>query len=352
MALEDFRAALWWAWTQAGPVSYNEFEKVSKKVLGSAFLPASTVHGILKAKGRRRPPAWVWVLQFWKVLRVAAAEHGVDPESLGTLDLLKRLHEAADPSQRRVQQLAGSPTTGTEGRPFEDGCEATAIPWQRGTPVFPGEDAPELASIREQVGTDWWLEYRDVVPPSFEAYLSLEPAASMIHVYDTAVVPGLLQTEAYASAALRLEPCTLPEASLSRMIELRMRRQQIIGQPNGPRLWVILDESALRRRIGGAEVMRGQLAHLIAISKQPNVSIQVIPSATSVRTTLGYPLTLLRFRGHDVPDVVYIELLTSAFYPRDPAEVTQYSRVLRGQSLEALHPVQTAEYISKLLGEF
>jgi Domain of unknown function (DUF5753) len=361
-AVKAFIDALWDGWIKAGPISYTEFEKLSKKVLGSAdVLPRSTVQANLKHRDRRRsPPRWEWVLRFWKVLLALAEEHDIDPDSLGTLEGLKRLHEAALAEATLAGQRVGAPSIGTAVGSLPNlgpgsGPEVPALLWEQCAEAFPDADVRHdemLASIRRRVGVEWWHDYRDVVPAWFESYLSLEPAASLIHVYDNAVVPSLLQTEAYARAALRLEPLALPEAAIARMIELRMRRQQIIRRDNrdndAPRLWAVLDEGAVRRQFGDANVMRGQLVHLIDICDHPNITIQVIPASPGIRTTLSYPLTLLRFRIHEVPDVAYFEPITTGFYNHEAAHVSRYAQVLEALAAEALPPPETVAYLRRL----
>jgi hypothetical protein len=358
LALVAFTNALWRAWTKAGPPSYKEFEKRSEKVLGRAHsLSGTTVHGVLRDLHRQRPPRWPWVHDFWTVLRAIAAEHGIDPDSLGTLAALKRLHEAADPAQRPAQRLTGAGRMGSKENALLDadlGHEFGPLyaPGQRSVPIYSEADVRNdkmLASIRRKVGVRWWHSYQDVVPAWFGTYLSLEPATSLIRVYDTAVVPGLLQTEAYANAVLQLNPCALPAATIARTVELRMSRQQLIGQPNAPTLWAVLDESALRRRLGGTKVMRGQLRHLIDICAQPNVTIQVNPSTTNIHATPEWPIALLRFRVHEVPDVVYIEQFTGAFYLYTPKHIGRYTQVLDSLAIKALKPDKTIEYLNIML---
>jgi hypothetical protein len=358
--------ALWQAWTKAGPVSYAEFEKLSKEVLGPAgYLPRSTVQGHLKDRDRPQPPRWEWVFRFWKVLRVLAGKHGISPDSVGTLAALKRLHEAADAEARLARHLADAPGCRRVTAPLASVRQGpprgvAAASWLESGHGLPEADAANdevLAAIRRRVGNDWWHSYRDVVPAWLATYLSLEPAASLIRVYDTLAVPGLLQTEAYANAALRLEPFTLPPATITRIIELRMWRQQIIcsqdGNPNGnrPRLWAVLDENALRPRLGGPQVMRRQLAHLIRLAEHPNVAIQVIPSATRTRTALSFPVTTMRFPVHDVPDVAYFGQLTSALYLHNAVQVSRYTQVLDGLAIAALSPAETIIYLNRLIRE-
>jgi hypothetical protein len=354
--------ALWQAWTKAGPVSYAEFEKLSREVLGPAgYLPRSTVQGHLKDRDRPQPPRWEWVFRFWKVLRALAGKHGLDPDSIGTLAALKRLHEAAYAEARLARHLADVPGCRREKAPLASVRQGPApgdagIPWLGSAQASPEADAGDdevLAAIRRRAGKDWWHGYRDVVPSWLATYLSLEPAASLIRVYDSLVVPDLLQTRAYANAALRLEPFTLPQATITRIIELRMRRQQVICHPNenGPRLWTVLDENALRPRLGGPQVMRRQLAHLIHVAERPNVTIQVIPSATVTRTAPSFPVTTMRFPIHDVPDVAYFGQLTSALYLHNAVQVSRYTQVLDGLAIAALSPAETIVYLNRLLRE-
>ena len=348
--------AMWQAWTLAGPVSYTEFEKLSKEVLGPAdYLPRSTVQGHLKDSGRCQPPRWEWVFRFWKVLRVLAGKHGIDPDDIGTIAALKRLHEAADAEALQARHLAGVPSCRRVTEPLVSvrPGSASGTSWPGSTQGPPEADAGSdevLAAIRRRVGQEWWHAYRDVVPSWLATYLSLEPAASLIRVYDSLAVPGLLQTEAYASEALRLEPFTLSQAAITRIIELRMRRQQVICRPNenGPRLWTVLDENALRPRLGGPQVMRRQLAHLIRVAEYPNVTIQVIPSSAVIRTAPSFPVTTMRFPVHDVPDVAYFGQLTSALYLHDADQVSRYTQVLDGLAIAALTPDETVIYLNRL----
>jgi hypothetical protein len=343
-ALDGFFAELRQVWTLAGPPSYQDFEKLSMKVKGPAgadgeWLPRSTTQDILSGR-RRQPPKWRWVARFIMVLRVAAEQAGVNPDKLGTLAEWKQKHEAvraALAASREFALAAGGDGALTAGLTTSAECDPE---WVRD---------PELAALLRTVGQDWWHEYRDLVPDWFGAYLSLEPAASLIRAYETMLVPGWLQTEAYAETAIRLSWITLNPAAVSRLVEFRMRRRQILARPDAPKLWVIIDETAVRRRLGSANTMRAQISHLIRVSQQRNITVQVVPLETSVHALAGGPITFLRFPRSDMRDVVYLEQLTGALYLPRQGDVSHYMSVLSGLAIEALSPAETTDFLREVL---
>ena len=352
-ALNRLTEVLCRAWMKAGPPSYNDFEKRSEEVLGRyRRLPSSTTQEIL-AGHRSGPMKWDWVRRFWAVLRAVAADHGIDPDSLGTLETLKELHEAACAEHRRTRQLAGVASAGTDSHSLP-GVTADYHTERGTTPPQPSivsaSAKAELAEIRQKIGVEWWQDYQDIVPGWHGTYLSLEPAAKLIHSYETTSVPGLLQTAAYAAALFRQALDPLPEADIARLVELRMRQQQILGRPNPPRLWAVFHEAAFLRRLGDdAAIARTQIRHLMEISELPNVTVQVIRSGTRIRAAPGYPITLLRFHVHEITDIIYLDQLTSASYLNDPAHASRYAQVLTGLSFEALTPGSTIRYLGRML---
>jgi hypothetical protein len=363
-ALDGFFAELRRVWTMAGPPSYEDFKKLSTKVKGPAqaggpwvdVLSRSTTQDILAGR-RHHPPKWQWVARFLTVLRAAAAEAGVDPDSLGTLAEWKKRHEAACAavaSMSQMARVAGGGHVQASGSTTSPEYGRARVPRQATGPVLDEEDAhPDttLASLLRTVGREWWHDYRDLVPDWFGAYLSLEPAASLIRAYDTTLVPGLLQTEAYAEAAIRIASLTSDQAAVRPRVELRMRRQQLLNRPDAPKLWVIIDEAAVRRRFGSAKTMRGQITHLIEVSQQPNITVQVIPLDTSVHAVAGGPITFLRFARSHLPDVVYLEQLTGALYLPSQGDVSHYITVLGRLAIEALEPAATADFLREILLE-
>lgn len=356
-ALDRLTDALWRAWTEAGPRSYNHFAERSEEIYGHARrLSSSTTQEIL-TRHRVKPPPWDWIRRFWTVLRAVAEEQDLDPDRLGTLESVRDLYMAALAAYHQARQSAGLTGTGASsdspsGAITGYAPQAGSASRQQAQSVPVGADGQHdevLASLRRSIGIEWWQDHDDVVPAWAGPYLSLEPAARLIHSYETAVVPGLLQTEAYARGVLRVAREILPEAAISRRVQLLMQRQQILTRLNPPRVWAVFDEAALRRDFGDERIMRAQITHLLELSRLPNVTIQVVPSVTRIRVRIGYPITMLRFLVQDFPDVLYLEQLMNASYLHDPDQVNQYSQLLTGLCGEALSPAETADHLSKTL---
>ena len=204
---------------------------------------------------------------------------------------------------------------------------------------------------RQASSPGWWHEYSDVLPDWFQVYLGLEEAASLIRVYEVQFVPGLLQTPDYARAVVHLGQRSATQQEIAHRVRLRQDRQRVLGRRDPPRLWVVIDEAALRRPIGGAEVMCGQLERLIEASKEPNVTIQVMPFWLGGHAAEAGAFTLLRFPGLDLPDVVYTEQLTTAVYLDKPAHVERYTEVIERLSVQSEPPEQTIEILSRILEE-
>jgi transcriptional regulator with XRE-family HTH domain len=181
----------------------------------------------------------------------------------------------------------------------------------------------------------WWHEFHDVTPPWLQDYLGLEQAADVIRSFEVQYVPGLLQTADYARALVRIGFPDATAEETDRRVELRMRRQRILHRLQPPHLWVVVDEGALHRPLGGAAVMRAQLDHLMAVGELPHVTVQVLPFGAGGHPALSGPITMLRLPGDQLPDVVYLEQLTSAVYPDRPAEVHEYWDVLNRLAVDA-----------------
>jgi hypothetical protein len=208
-----------------------------------------------------------------------------------------------------------------------------------------------LKLARDANSPGWWHRYGDVLPSWFQSYLGLEAAAAMIRSYEVQFVPGLLQTKEYARAVVLLGHGAAGPGEIDRRVALRMQRQQLLRRDNPPQLWAVVDEAALRRPIGGAEVMRGQLTALIEATKSPHIRLQVIPFAAGGHAAAGGAFTILRFGDQELPDIVYIEQLTSAIYLDKRDDLDYYAVAMERLCVEAEPPERTPEILGRLLDE-
>ncbi len=212
----------------------------------------------------------------------------------------------------------------------------------------PGDREPLMALALAANEQGWWQQYSDVQPSWFQAYLGLEEAAGMLRTYEVQFIPGLLQTSDYARAVIMLEHGNAPRAELDRRIELRMRRQKLLDRAKPPQLWAVVDEAALRRAIGGREVLGKQIDRLIEATERPNIRVQVIPFAAGGHAAAGGAFTILRFPDQDVPDMVYMEQLTGALYLEKRDEVDHYAASMERLCVEAEPPTRTAEILTRI----
>jgi hypothetical protein len=211
--------------------------------------------------------------------------------------------------------------------------------------------AEMLALARQGNAQDWWAQYADLLPDWFEAYLSLEAAASLIRTFDLQFVHGLFQTEDYARAVTGLGHRAAPAAETERRVSLRMKRQDLLTSLDPLRVWSVMDEAALRRPVGGRQVIKDQLERLIDVAALPHVTLQVVPFRRGGHAGAGGSFTVLRFAGPELPDVLYIEHLTSAVYLERRADVDYYLEVLSHLSAEALTPARTTRFLKEITRE-
>ena len=162
---------------------------------------------------------------------------------------------------------------------------------------------------------------------------------------------GLFQTEDYARAVTMLGHQGAPAWEIDSRVSLRMKRQDLLTAADPPRVWSVMDETALRRPVGGRQVIRAQLHHLLEIAALPQVGLQVVPFGRGGHAAAGGSFTILRFAEPALPDVVYIEHLTSALYLQAPADVDHYLHVMDRLSAEALTPAATARFIKKIISQ-
>jgi hypothetical protein len=208
-----------------------------------------------------------------------------------------------------------------------------------------------LMLARQASAPGWWSKYGDIMTDWFEEYLGLEAAASIIRTFELQFVHGLFQTEAYARAVTLLGNTAAPAEEIDRRVSLRLKRQDLLTAPEPPQVWSVIDEGALRRPVGGTVVMRAQLNRLMEVAGLRHVTVQVVPFSRGGHAAAGGSFTVLRFGDADVPDIVYLEQLTSALYLDKREDVDHYLEVMNQLSAEALTPAETRHFLAEIIRE-
>lgn len=208
----------------------------------------------------------------------------------------------------------------------------------------------DLVSTANEPG--WWHRFNDVLPTWFQAYVGLEEAAARIRTYEVQFVPGLLQTKEYARAVVTAGAAGIGAEEIARRVDLRLERQRMFDRPDGPVFWAVIDEAALRRPIGGIEVMKAQIEHLIDLMRQPNITIQIMPFSFGGHSAEGGAFSILRFPDTDLPDVVYVEQLASALYLDKREDVDRYTEVMERLCAVSTTPDETIELLRTIADEF
>jgi transcriptional regulator with XRE-family HTH domain len=216
-----------------------------------------------------------------------------------------------------------------------------------------GDEADALVQLaRDARKKGWWYSYGDVLPKWFEAYLGFEAEASRIRAFKPLVIPGLLQIQEYARAVLHAAPNTGSAHEISGQVALRMERQAILTRDNPVDLWMVLSETALRVRVGSADVMRAQLRHLIEIGELPNVTLQVLPFSTAAHVNPVSLFSILEFTSPMAPDLVYLEHLTGGLFLEREEEIHRYRVEFDHLMAEAHGTAESAALIAKVADEF
>lgn len=322
--LADFREFLDFAINRAG-VNFATAKRLSQQLHGAAgahgsplkIIPTSTLHDHVRGKQRQNLPPWPWVANLWAFLVAAAAENKVDPSRLGTLKEWQAIYETAEAGLRRL------------GRQAMDTEVAALSP----TPLV-------------EPYTAWWASYADIVPPWFGWYLNLEPLATEVRCYEELYIPGLLQTEEYAEAVVRLQHGRAPGAQLKQRVELRMLRQRLMPH-GGRRIWALINEKALQNPQIGQTAMKRQLQHLLQTSD--HMPVQIVPATVSARQSVTGPITVLRFGHADLPDTVYLEQDDSALYPDAPEIRALYLQQFNSLVIAAHRPKESQAIIEQLI---
>ncbi|MFJ8863400.1 helix-turn-helix domain-containing protein [Streptomyces sp. NPDC102451] len=202
----------------------------------------------------------------------------------------------------------------------------------------------QMAKDSRQQG--WWHAFGDI---PYSVYIGLETDAESLRVYEPQVVPGLLQTRGYAEALINGALPEAPPSDIEKRVNVRARRQDRVNAPEHPlRLWAVIDESALRRLVGGKQVMIEQLEHLIEQSQLPHVTVQVLPFDMGAHPGINGQYAILEFPDAADSSVVYIEGVTSDLYLEKANDVQRYSVMYEHLRAQALNVDQTRQFIGDI----
>lgn len=349
--VDAFIAGLKDAWAVAAPSSYAAVERLAQEIRSRPVqpaggpvipLPAATVHDLL-SRPRRRLPRWEMTASLLIVLRELVAVRGEDPDRIGTLAQWKKRHEAAIREVEAVRR---------HGRRKD------------GVGLAPGGPTPEelahrraevesalrtaLLAFAEGPGPKWWHPYRRAVSAEAAAYLMLEGWSHRLQIYEPGAVPDLLWTEEHARrrARARAAAAEAPEELADAAAGLLLQRRLLLTRDDPVRLWVLLDEEAVRPS-GDLDLWREQVEHLLALASLSNVSLQIRP-AEAEAGPIGAAVRLLRFREAD-PDVICLQQGEKMLFPADSPVVHHYTALLKAQFFSAATPENSVQILRDLL---
>jgi transcriptional regulator with XRE-family HTH domain len=210
------------------------------------------------------------------------------------------------------------------------------------------EEAEEFSRLAEDANKPgWWQRFHDILPDWFSVYVSLEGAASMLREYEPHFVPGLLQTEDYARSVMHAGAVGQSSAQeLERHVALRLERQSLLARDDAPRLWVVMDETVLRRPVGDSpDVMRRQVDKLLEAADLPHVTVQIAEFASGHHPGTYGPFVIFRFAEPELPDMVFSEYLTGAVYLDERSEVATHLEVMDRMAAQAAPAQRTKEIL-------
>ena len=252
---------------------------------------------------------------------------------------IERVAEELECSTSKISRIETGHVSATP-RDVRDMLEMYGVPSKRRSELL------QLARDARQKG--WWQEYSDL--PNVNV-VGLESAAASIRMYSALMVPGLLQTEDYARAVLRAVCIKSHVDEIERRTELRMARQSLLRQDDAPTLSTVLDEGALRRMVGGHEIMRPQLDRLIRAAELPNVTLQLLPFESGAHAGMDGEFAIISFPEPSDPDVVYIDNSTSALYVENAETVRSYESLFNSLTATALDSDDSAKLLTKIASE-
>lgn len=212
---------------------------------------------------------------------------------------------------------------------------------------YEASDEERLALVELAKGAKiqgWWRSLADPIPESMNLMLTLEDEVVREDHFACMYVPGLLQTRAYAEAVHRASEVHCPEREVQHMVDIRMKRQELLDRDEPPRIWCVIDEAALKRQVGGPAVMKEQFEHLLSLTERPDVTIQVLPFSKGAHAAAVGSFVVLRGPTREL-DVVYVDLLGGGLFMEKQQELERYRLAFEYLSAQALDFESSAELI-------
>jgi hypothetical protein len=214
--------------------------------------------------------------------------------------------------------------------------------------VTDSERRVALVQLSKQATQLGWLQaYESELPEEYTAYISFESEARSVRNYESLFVPGLLQTEGYARAVAQAQPHAT-EDDIQRRVETRVKRQECISKKNPLKLWVIIDEGALHRQVGGEKIMDAQLQHLADMAKKPHITFQVLPYGVGAHPGMHGAFAVMDFPDAADPELVYIENMAGALYLEKETDIRRYTEIFDQLRAAALNPADSRRLVTSL----
>lgn len=204
----------------------------------------------------------------------------------------------------------------------------------------------ELSKQSHQLG--WLQSYEAELPEDYTTYISFEAESQSIRNYESSFVPGLLQTQVYARAAIRGVLPLIKDPEVEHRVQARLRRQEALTRDDPLKLSAIIDEAALRRRVGGPSVMAAQLHHLVDQTDAPHITVQVIPYSVGAHPGMHGAFAVLDFPDPADPELVYVENTAGALFLEREAEIRRYTDIFHQLAALALSPTDSVRFITDL----
>ena len=260
---------------------------------------------------------------------------------------LRRLREGAHLTIEQVaNKLELSPSTVSRIETAQVGIRPRDVRELLDIYGVAGVQRDELLQIaRERRQQPWWQEYRDL--PNM-ALAGFEADATSISQFSALLVPGLLQTEAYAREVLTAIRLDARPGDIQRRMDLRLNRQALLTGETAPQYWVVLDEAVVCRPVGGPAVMGAQLEYLAQMAALPSVTLQVLPFSAGAHAGMDGEFTIFGYRAPEDPDVVYIENTGGDAYIEDADVTRRYNRIFDHLRAAALDPAESVRTLAEL----